>query len=497
MKRRDFLAAGFATLAANPMAAVMANDAPAAEPRDWTLGWQNVSSASLAPKALTVEGTLPAAVHGALFRNGPAKTERDGVRYRHWFDGDGMIQRFRISERGVVHDAQFVRTEKFVEEEAAGRFLYDGAGTVLSDGRPSRNNDSANVANTALLPWDGELLALWEGGSAYRVDPSDLSTLGRKDWRDDLKHMPFSAHPLVDTDGTLWNFASASFAGGDGVIVIYEIAPDSTVRNVQTIRTKTASYAHSFLMTERYLVFYQGSHIFEHGASTFVDGFRWQPEKGSRVLVVDKNDLSAQRWFDVPPGFVFHGAHAFDRGDEIVARVCLYPDAGIMASGMIALMQSVAGQPVAYPDYERAELATLRLNRTTGKVAVESTGALMEFPGINPRFAHQSTPVFGVGHADEAAATVSDAVIRVDPETGARTQFVFPAGHIVEEPLFVADERAGRDGGWLVGTFLDYHNAGTGVYVLNSQRLADGPVAMARSTRSVPLGFHGCFVNTV
>ena len=35
---------------------------------------------------------------------------------------------------------------------------------------------------------------------------------------------------------------------------------------------------------------------------------------------------------------------------------------------------------------------------------------------------------------------------------------------------------------------------GSGVYVLDAAQLDRGPLAMARMPRSVPLGFHGCFV---
>ncbi|MEL6302782.1 MAG: carotenoid oxygenase family protein [Pseudomonadota bacterium] len=492
MKRREFLGAGLASLAASQIPVCLASewvDSTYSGARDWRLGWQSVATRSYDPLRLEVTGKIPEALYGVLFRNGPAKTERADVRYRHWFDGDGMIQRFAISADGISHTGRFVDTEKFVEEEAAGRFLYSAAGTVVPNGKGSRNNDSGNVANTALLPWNGELLALWEGGSAYGVDPTTLATHGRKDWRSDLTHMPFSAHPLVDRDGTLWNFGSAPYAGSNGAIFVYEIAPDSTVRNAKAVPTLARSYAHSFLMTEQWLVIYLGAHLFEAGGDTFVDAFQWKPENGSHVLLINKNDLSQQHTIEVPPGFVFHGAHAFEQGDEIVARVSLYDDAGVMDSGMIALMDADAA---SYPEFSRAHLATLRINPKSGKASVEKTDTLMEFPGIDSRFVNASTPVFGVGHRDVSTPTISDAIIRVDPESGKEQRFAFPDHHIVEEPLFVAGERG--NSGWLIGTYLNYETARSGVYILDAQNLAEGPVATAEMARALPLGFHGCFV---
>lgn len=45
--------------------------------------------------------------------------------------------------------------------------------------QPISSPDSLNAANTSVLATGGELLALWEGGSAYRLAPDSLETLGQ------------------------------------------------------------------------------------------------------------------------------------------------------------------------------------------------------------------------------------------------------------------------------------------------------------------------------
>lgn len=494
MNRRQFITTSLAATAGHWLAATAARPALANAIPDWTLGWQGTREDTFTRIPMRIDGDVPAGLAGSLYRNGPARVERGDVRCRHWFDGDGLVQRIRIGDCGITHEAQFVQTEKYADEQAAGRFLYGGAGTALPDGLPSRNNDTRNVANTALLPWDDELLALWEGGSAYRLDRTDLSTLGRKDWRDDLLHMPFSAHPLVEADGTLWNFGSAPYAGEDGTLFIYRIEPQRGVKAVQPVSLPLASYMHSFAMTERHLVFYLSPHRFNHGAATFVDSFQWEPELGSRVLLVDKDDLSVQRWYDAPAGFVFHFAHAFERQGEIVARLALYPTAEIMSKGMYELMQ--ADGTDRYPDYPRARLVSLHLDLRSGKTRLDDAETLIEFPGVDTRFATSSTPVFGVGHATDSQASYSSAVVRIDPDRGRVDRYTFPEHHVVEEPLFVP-EPGTADTGWLVGTFLDYGRERTGVYVLEAANLSAGPIALATMERHMPLGFHGCFIPKV
>ena len=132
----------------------------------WALGFQ-AANADLEPQLAAMRGRFPAAVHGLLFRNGPVH-DLAGQRYQHWFDGDGMVQRFAIGATGVVHSGRIVRTSKFSLESAAGERLMPGFGSHWPGMQPAASPDALNVANTSVLPLGDELLALCEGGSAYR-----------------------------------------------------------------------------------------------------------------------------------------------------------------------------------------------------------------------------------------------------------------------------------------------------------------------------------------
>ena len=78
---------------------------------------------------LEIEGTLPAHLTGTCFFNGPGRFERAGLRYRHWLDGDGMVCALTL-ERGEARlTNRFVRSEKFVREEEAGRPIFRTFGT--------------------------------------------------------------------------------------------------------------------------------------------------------------------------------------------------------------------------------------------------------------------------------------------------------------------------------------------------------------------------------
>ena len=67
-----------------------------------------------------VEGAVPPELQGALYRIGPGLFDRGGLRRRTVLDGDGMVQSFTFHAGGVRYRNRFVRTRRYVAEEAAG-----------------------------------------------------------------------------------------------------------------------------------------------------------------------------------------------------------------------------------------------------------------------------------------------------------------------------------------------------------------------------------------
>ena len=495
MQRRDFLkqsigaitAAGAAT---SGLANAMAMSDFVAKPAfDWHLGWKSVTQDSFSPLKMKVTGSIPTALNGAFFRNGPAKMERgsgeNAQRYTHWFDGDGMVQKFSIHNGQMTHTGQFIHTQKYQDEEQAQRFLYNGAGSVLKNSIGARNNDSINTANTALQVWDEQLLALWEGGSAVQMNPHDLSTVGIKTWQENLAQMPFSAHPLVDKKGHMWNFGFAPYAGRTGKIVIYHIAPKTGLQQTGIIDLPFKGYMHDFAQTNESLIFLIPPYTFTKAkARTFVDGFEWNPSLGSRLLVVSKNDFRQQKWFELPAGFVFHFGHATQNKANLQVNLSWYENANLMQTGMTELMKT--GQQRTK---DEAVAATIVANLNTGKAKLVKSDTLLEFPSFDESMDHQDSKIFGVGHSAQSLGH-ADKLSAWQPYQGEVDQFQYAAGIMVEEPIFVS--------GYILQTFLDVGlNKQSGVNIFEANNLSAGPIAQASMKRLLPLGFHGTYMNAV
>lgn len=146
--------------------------------------------------------------------SGPGKFGVNGERVAHILDADGLVVRFEFPEpdsssstlRKVKFTSRFVETEGFIEENAAKQFLKRGTfgtaprGLQSIFGEPKRLGlnadpeekppllsrmaanaflvDIKNTANTQVIAFGGKVLALWEAGLPYALDPVTLKTLG-------------------------------------------------------------------------------------------------------------------------------------------------------------------------------------------------------------------------------------------------------------------------------------------------------------------------------
>ena len=499
MQRREFLQKAFqygsvaavasqcpSLLAQNSQQALFST-ALAKDPR--LLGWQGLKQ-DIAPHFSSWYGQLPAELEGrTLFRNGPGRQERGGERYSHWFDGDGFISQFKLSKQGVIHQGKFIQTAKHKEESQAGRFLYHGAGSKIANPKGIKGPQSINTANTSLLLIQGELWAMWEAGTPYRVSQSDLSTKGTVAFGADLQGVPFSAHPHHDADGSIWNFGDVSF-GQQAAMLLYHLSAQGAVKRYQLVALPHHSYIHDFTVTDKYLIFYLPPMLRREGV-TYMERFKWQASLGSRLLVIDKHDLSVVNTIELETGFAFHFGNSWQVGNELVINMCWYPDAQIMTE----IMANIQTKQHANP-YQAAKAYQIRVDLTRNRVRTAVLDHHLEFVQFDKRFVSQTThSQFGITILDPSKDNEFDSIARIDTQTGRRDVYSFGGDCRVEEPLFIAKEGHSQEGeGYLIHTWLDFKQAKTGLAVFDAKKISHGPLAMTELPYYLPLGFHGTLV---
>jgi carotenoid cleavage dioxygenase len=456
----------------------------------WAIGFRSVLDERISARLDPHAGRLPAGLRGVFYRNGPGRHDLGGRRYRHWFDGDGLIHAFRFTDSGVAHHARFVETRKHAAERAAGRFLYAAFGTRFRGARLRADPEGLNTANTNVLPHHGRLLALWEGGAAHALDPDTLDTDGPVAWSDDTAGQPFSAHPRVEPDGTLWNFGVNP---AEGTLILYEIAPDGRLRRARRIRLGATPMVHDFAVTERHLAFllpplHFRLHRLMAGAS-ILGSYRWEPRHGLRALVIDKTDWDRQHWFQLPAGFVFHFGGAWDDGAGLRLDYERYPDPGVVKDFARRVMDGKAGgfQPPA------ATQLHLDLHRGTAEERTLAPGS--EFPALHPghvgrryRYRYAASTTGARNHPFQ------NAVSRLDLESGGQQIYSFGPDTVAEEHIVVPrPDGRGESDAWLLGTVLDTAAERSRLTVFDAAAVDAGPVFEAQLDRALPLGFHGSF----
>ncbi len=465
-------------------------------PRDaWADAFAEVPE-TYGPTTISFDHPLPAGLKGTLYRNGPARMQRGATAYQHWFDGDGMMHGFDIQGSSLRHHARMIRTSKYAAEEKAGRFLRPGFGSPIADSNPINQPDDINPANTSVLPVDGELLALWEAGSPWRIDPGSLQTLGRKVWSEESDGMPFSAHPKVDADGTIWSFG---YMAGSGKLVLYRLDPRGALRATRLIDAPNADMVHDFAVTGRWLVFVLMPLVFdresERGDNSFVSKLKWRPERAGTVLLVDKNTLEVAHRFESEPTAFFHIGNAWDDGESVRLQLMRIDDFdGLMSD----IVDSMERRPMKDPSHTSPVELVLDIRNRRAQLR-RLSHEVAEFPRVDPRHAGRRTQAMFVASRSPALPQElfgMNVVARMDTDSGRMQRFDYGGATLVEEHVFVPRAGAPEGQGWLVGTARDLVTRKTSFSVFDASAVDAGPIAQAKLPYGLPLALHGAFVGT-
>lgn len=458
--------------------------------RPWTLGYRTVVSETLQCDQPQITGAFPAGLAGTLYRNGPAGHERGDQRYAHRWDGDGMIQAWRIRDGQVRHHARMVATSKYVQESEAGRFLFSGFGSNIQEQNAvGIDIDKLNAANISAIMVAGELLALWEPGSAYRVDPLTLETLGVKTWEGRGIVRPFSAHPKVDPDGTLWNFGANPMSDE---LSMYRIDTAGRVQASHMMRIDQLPAIHDFMVTHRHLVFLLPPMVFDaaraRDGAAVGEAMNWRPELATRVLVVSKADFS-HRWYELPPAAMYHMGNAWeDAQGDIRFEYMSAPDPRGVFNSFAIMTGEYEHVPGAF--MTNAVLPRNGPARQHVNFALEA-----EFPTVlasRVGLAHEKVLCLGRSAGVPSTDPGWDCVVLASPEGEELQRYTYPTGWMAEEHVYAGPGGAiGQP--WVLGTALDVTTAQTVLSVFAADRIADGPIAQARLPYGTPLGLHGVF----
>lgn len=459
---------------------------------DHTLGFTSLSEET-AIDDLPVEGAVPPWLSGSFLRTGPARFETAEQELRHWFDGLAMLHRFTLDGGRVSYANRFLHSRAHREAERTGRIAFQEFATdpcrslfarVAAAFRPAfSDNGVVNVSRIA-----DEYVALTETPLPVVFDPHTLEAAG-------VAYEPpgqlTTAHPHHDpATGEALNYAAK--LGPRSTYRFYAQRSRDEQRIIASIPVRKPAYVHSFGLTERFLILAEGPFVVDPlrlaaGGRPYIENYRWEPERGGRLHVVDRATGEVRGPFETEPFFSFHHVNAFEDGGSLVVDMCAYEDPSIIDALYLDRVRTGGGLPPA-----RARRYTVDL--AGGGVAERDLwNGNFELPRIAYR-THNGRPyryAYGVG----GDASWIDRVVKLDVAAGEALEWS-AEGCFPSEPVFVPEPGAtAEDGGVLLSIVLDAARGTSFMLVLDARDLDE--LARAPVPHHVPFSFHGQFYGDV
>lgn len=441
-----------------------------------------------------LSGQIPEGLQGSLYRNGPGRLERGGKRAGHWFDGDGAILAVHFTPHEVTGIYRFVQTAGYQAETTANRYLYPNYGMTTPGaiwqhwGKPVKNS-----ANTSVLALPNQLLALWEGGNPYALDLQTLETWGTEDLGQLKDDLPYSAHPKIDPKtGDIFNFGVSP--GLNAQLNLYRSDATGKIIQKSSIQLEGVPLIHDFVMAGHYLIFFI-SPVYLNllptglGLKSFSEALEWKPQKGTQILVINRESLSLVSRGETEAWFQWHFANGFiDRQGSVIVDLVRYNDfqtnerlRQISTGQLNSVVEGMLWRVILSPQTGQVKKVQQLLERGCEFPVVPA-----ENLGQDSRYIYLSAHREGVNVREE----VYGAIGRFDTQTDQFAIADLGENRYPTEPIFVASPQDSEQG-WVLTVVYDGNTHTSEVWIYDSEGLDREPICRLGLPSVVPMGFHG------
>lgn len=471
-----------------------------------TRAWNNALIASpgaldLDIPAVNIEGTIPKALFGgSLLSNGPGWNVIGGVN-AHPFDGHGYVRRFHFAEDGSVKvRARFIETPSYLAEAKANRLMHRGFATNL-DGAFWRNfgfGPGRNVANTTITRWNGRLLAGWENGAPYSLDPETLATHGEEHFDGAIKGLATLAHMKFDAAKDRLILCAVKRGRMTG-LTFREVDRAGRVVHTHDAELGNFPFTHDYAMTSKWIVLGGNPLKFKPaelakmllGTSSLLRSLATNPEAPSVIHLISR-DGGPMRTVTLPgPAWIIHYGNAFERDGDVIV------DASAFSAFEFGEEFGFSGPKLPFDPTKMEVRGKQSLYRIT--IPRDATAAKWEllcdygidFPRFHPQHEGVETPaLFGATRADQRYSDPFDSLIRVDLLNRDRVDvWTAKDDQFTGEPIFVPDPSR-PDHGHVLSVVSDGSKLESLLHVFDAQKLSAGPIASVKLPL-LPMAFHG------
>lgn len=442
---------------------------------------------------------MPGWLEGDLLRTGPALFEIGGRPLNHWFDGLAMLHRFSISGGSVFYNNRFLHSAAYraSQEGKIGyrEFATDPCFSLFGQLKAlfiaPKFTDNCNVSVQAL---DGKIVALTETTMPLIFDRETLESQGVFGFDDRLGGQITFAHPHYDF-ARRREYSYVLNFGRRSIYRLFEIDLESGRQEpLAELPAAKPAYMHSFGMTERYLILTELPLVVDplrlrFSGRPFIENYRWEPDRGVRFHVIDKEDGEVVRTATAEAFFAFHHVNAFEENGRLVIDMVTYPDARIMRE--LYLDRLRAGEASGTSGRLMRFEFPLRGNEPpTARPLVSDP---IELPRINYASVAGRAYRYVWGAGDKGGQDFTSRLLKVDIGTGETCAWEEPGCH-PGEPVFVASPSAtAEDQGAVLSIVLDAQKGRSFLLALDGATLAE--MARAEVPHHIPFHPHGNFLS--
>ena len=446
-----------------------------------------------------VEGKVPLDLNGAFYRVGPDAQYpmRPG---NIPFDGEGHVSMFRIKNGRVDYRSRYVRNERYLAQDKAGRILFPMYRNPATDD-PSVKGLSRSTANTHIINHKNLLLALKEDSPPSAMDLLTLETVVPNYTFDGkLPSKTFTAHPKIDSEtGNMVAFGYESTGHGSDIVSMFEIDASGAIVWNATVQVPYVGMLHDFAVTQKYIVFYVIPLAIDT-AQMQKGGIHWSWDGSKPTFfgaVRRGGDGKDVRWIQGPTRSATHVMGAFNDGDK------LFVDVEMSLSNPFPFMPMRDGSgwdPVTGASHI-TRLSADFARKTPSNYNIETL--YPEHVGALPRQDDRyNTVPYRYGFLGcpephpEAGARPGACYARFDHQTRESTLYNAGPTTSLAECCFAPKSAAAREGeGYLLGVATrNDENRRADLVILNAEHLDDGPVATVKLPMRAVGQIHGWWV---
>lgn len=437
-------------------------------------------------------------LEGTCYWNGPGRFARGDVRYRNWLDGDGLVCALRLGGGQVRFTARFVRSAKFTGEESAGRPLFRTFGTAFAGDQLKRGIGLESPVNVSVYQVGARLLAFGEQGLPWQIDPETLDTREIFTFDGQLNEItPFSAHPKLDPEtGEMFNFG-VMFSAERPTLNVYRFAPDGSLTYRRRLPLPFAASMHDFALSRRHAIFQVSPYILDMAAllregATIIDALIWQPELGSRLFVVSRENGELAAEIPVGHGYCLHLVNAFEQDDALIVDLVEYER---------PIYDQYQVIPDLFTDVSTAAPVRLTLDLPGQRVVNRRTldyRSAPDFPSHDAALTgrpYEDFWMLGISATGRPGRKFFDELVHASWDRDRVGVYKVPSGqYLGGEPLVLPDP-SDPSRPIVVCQRHDAEAVATSFVFFDGRRVADGPIATLDLGAAIPASFHSTYVS--